>query len=165
MFRLSRKVEFCLMILKHFNTKKELSALGLSDPSSPSLSNSLTIANKYKISATLTQKMLQKLKQKKILSSIQGIKGGYQLIKDLKAISFLELIETIEGPVNTVRCINKKNSSCNYYDGCEIVDPMRNFNMKLREFYSNIFLDELINLSFKKKTKKTKKQEEKLHGN
>ncbi len=150
MFRLSRKVEFSLMILKHFSGRKKLRALGLNDHSDQNLSSAVTIARRYRISFPLTQKMLQKLKQKNILTSIQGMKGGYQLARDLREISFLELMEAVEGPVNAVRCVNNKSSSCTYFEGCEIIDPMRNFNLKLRDFYANINLDELMNFSFRK---------------
>ena len=40
------------------------------------------------------------------VSSVSGPHGGYVLAVDLSDISFLELIEAVEGPIDETRCIH-----------------------------------------------------------
>lgn len=52
----------------------------------------------------ITCKLLQKLQDHKITTSIMGPKGGYILFRSPSQITFLEVIETIQGPLHINRC-------------------------------------------------------------
>ena len=52
----------------------------------------------------LTCKLLQKLQKQNIVISTMGPKGGYGLARNPEHISFLEIVETIQGPIHVNRC-------------------------------------------------------------
>ena len=52
----------------------------------------------------LTCKLLQKLQKKEIVKSEMGPKGGYGLARNPEQISFLDVVETIQGPISVNRC-------------------------------------------------------------
>ncbi len=50
-------------------------------------------------------KILQKLAQKKILSSTRGIKGGFKLKIPLDTLTLYDIIEAIDGPLELNKCL------------------------------------------------------------
>lgn len=56
------------------------------------------------VSYPLTCKLLQTLQKKDIVKSAMGPKGGYLLSRNPAQISFLDVIETIQGPIRINRC-------------------------------------------------------------
>jgi Rrf2 family iron-sulfur cluster assembly transcriptional regulator len=75
----------------HYNTGKVLSARVLSEQNN--------------VPYPLTCKLLQKYQQAGIIKSMMGPKGGFGLTRRPLEITFLELIEIIQGPIRTNRCI------------------------------------------------------------
>lgn len=54
------------------------------------------IAEKYKISEHHVAKVLQQLVRSGLIRSTRGIKGGFQIARDPKAITMLEVVEIFE---------------------------------------------------------------------
>lgn len=58
-------------------------------------------------------KALQSLSQAKLVESTLGPTGGYRLSRDPKDITFLEIVEAIEGRISTFECTEiRKNNPC-----------------------------------------------------
>jgi Rrf2 family protein len=60
------------------------------------------IAEREKLSREYLAKILKRLVQKGLLISSLGLHGGYKLAKPAKDISFLDILEAIEGPYNYI---------------------------------------------------------------
>ena len=88
-------------------------------------------------------KTMQRLGRAGILRSVQGVQGGYQIIKDLSKISLLDLMEAVLGGVATVNCL-KKGVSCPLAETCNVSGPMRVLDARLRKLYADILVGELI---------------------
>jgi Rrf2 family protein len=57
---------------------------------------------------------LRKLAANGIVRSYKGIRGGYELARELDQISLMDVIETVEGPYVFSRCISPEFvCSCN----------------------------------------------------
>lgn len=69
------------------------------------------ISEKTGVTLRFALKILRKLKLCSIVNSVKGISGGYLLNKLPEDISFLEVIEAIEGPMEINRCIDE-NFKC-----------------------------------------------------
>ena len=69
------------------------------------------IAQLNAITETYLSKIFAKLRKAGIVRSITGVKGGYELARPAKDISFWNIIEAIEGPSFFFQCaeIRKKN--------------------------------------------------------
>jgi len=131
MNRLNRKVEYALMALKFMAAKP---------------ANSLTSAKEISDSLNLpfdaTARVLQAMAHAGFLRVVQGAHGGYGIVKDLSEISFHQLVEIIEGPLEIARCLHNEN--CDLLSKCNIQSPMSVLNDKLTEFYQALRLDEIL---------------------
>ena len=68
------------------------------------LHNAKDLAAAIDIPLPTVSKVLKILTQGKILTSIQGSKGGYSLARPASEITAVEVIEVIEGPVAITDC-------------------------------------------------------------
>lgn len=57
------------------------------------------IAEKAQIPKSFLAKILQRLAKAGIVTSLRGVKGGFKLAKKAAAISLLDVVEAMEGPV------------------------------------------------------------------
>lgn len=132
MVKLSRKMEYALISLKHLAQKE-----------AGGLTSAKEISTQYNLPFDVVSRVLQVLNQAGIAKSIQGVQGGYHLLKDLSDVSFHELIEVIEGPLSLVKCIHDTDS-CELIKSCNIMSPVGLLNDKINEFYKTIKLSDLI---------------------
>lgn len=131
MNRLNRKVEYALMALNY-----------MSQRAPGQLISAKEICQATDIPFDATSRVMQQMAQRGILKVEHGAHGGYILIRDLKQINFLEIIQTITGPVEVVRCVNEQ-FECELFAKCNMVSPLKKFNEKLIGFYSSLSLSEL----------------------
>lgn len=143
MFKLTRRIEYCLMILAHMAHMGKRARLSKDD--AQPLVNVTEIVKVYGIPKMNAAKAVQHLARSGLVQSRQGVLGGYMLSCDLSAVTLFDLIEIAEGPFGVVKCLrgNDKNS-CSYFSDCNIATPMQRFNEKLVDFYKNITLDEMV---------------------
>lgn len=67
-------------------------------------------------------KVLQRLTKAGLLRSERGPKGGFALAKPAESISFLEIYETIEGPVAMPECVVYSNGKQCPFGECLLGD-------------------------------------------
>lgn len=130
MLKLSRKIEYSLMALKHLSLKE-----------GEALTSAKDLSQKYNVPFDVVSRVLQILNQKEIVKSVQGINGGYKLIKPLSALTFYELVEFIEGPLFLVKCLQ---GECDMVGTCNIIAPVQVLNDKLSQFLKTILVSDLV---------------------
>ena len=106
------------------------------------------ICNKFMTPFDSTAKIMQKLNSAKILSSVKGIKGGYILSKNLKDISYMQLVEIIEGK-GIVRICETSNGKCESHNFCNIISPVENLNKQVYQFLDALNLQQLLQVTSK----------------
>ena len=133
MFRFSKKIEYSLIALRYIaNAKSEIIT-------------AKEISIKYNIPYELLAKILQKLKKENILTSNQGVNGGYKISKPLNEISLSELIEKIEGKTELVECLHSVNiSDCLISDCCSIKGPINKMQFELESLLKTKMLSDFI---------------------
>lgn len=57
-------------------------------------------------------KILKKLANKNLISSVRGAAGGYKLSREAKQISIAEIVTLLEGPIAVVTCVKGNTGSC-----------------------------------------------------
>lgn len=55
-----------------------------------------------------------------LVKSQQGAHGGYALARAPETISFLEIIESVEGPLRLNKCVEGQHDDCTILDSCEM---------------------------------------------
>jgi Rrf2 family protein len=133
MLRLSKKVEYALIAMMHMSSRG---------------TNRLTTARElslaYHIPSELMGKVLQNLSKKGLITSVQGIKGGYKLNKPLKSITLKEILQALEGPFKIVNCMNKKNETfCDQHLNCTIKNPMGIIQSRIEKMFDELNLQEI----------------------
>ena len=111
MLRFSKRADYALMAMKHLaiNPTRHASAR--------------SIAQCYRIPLELLAKILQRLVRKGLLRSRHGIRGGYELARKPSAISVLEVIQAIDGPLSLTTC-SPDNHRCAQFRSCCVRDPL-----------------------------------------
>lgn len=148
MIKLSKKMEYALISMK-----------ALSQKSPGDLTSAKEISSFYGASFDVVSRVLQTLNQAGIVKSIQGVQGGYHLLKNLDDVTLHDLIEVIEGPLALVRCIHDVES-CEMIKSCNIISPVTLLNGKINDFYKTIRISDLfINSDFGRGTRIQKTME------
>ncbi len=81
------------------------------------------IARKYNISDHHVSKVLQQLVRSRMIRSIRGIKGGFQIARDPKAVTLFDIMEIFESyaPENGCLLLDTEES-CHLVGACRIGD-------------------------------------------
>ncbi|MDC0762029.1 MULTISPECIES: RrF2 family transcriptional regulator [Brevibacillus] len=70
------------------------------------------LAEKLGVSQTYLSKMLTKLVKAGLIHSVSGANGGYKLKRNQDDISFLDVIQAIEGTTSLFECSFHHDSAC-----------------------------------------------------
>lgn len=132
MTKLSRKVEYALMVLKHMAEKGNENLICAKD-----------ISDVLHTPFEVTAKIMQTLVSGQILRSEKGLQGGYRLAKSMDQISLHQLVELIEGPSALVKCIHSEQA-CEIQTNCNVASPLTLLNEKLQGFFQEIYLSDLF---------------------
>ncbi len=113
------------------------------------IANTRNISETYNIPLELLAKILQKLAKNGLIVSQNGPKGGYTLAKEPRQITLGEVIRTIEGPIQIVRCI-EGDTTCSQTELCTIRSPLRKIEGKIITFLDQITIDTICNENIEK---------------
>lgn len=133
MLKFSRKVEYAI-----------ISMLYMAEQERGQLTTTRELAEKFSIPQELVGKVLQSLAKNECISSVQGVKGGYQLAREPEDIKLVSIIKAVDGPVKVVNCVDEPEScSCEQLKLCNMRNPMETIQLKLLNFFSSISLKDL----------------------
>jgi Rrf2 family protein len=134
MFKLSKKVEYGLIAVKH------MAMVGMESPCSAK-----EISEKYKIPYDLLSKILQKLKKEKILTSMQGTRGGYALSQEPEKLSLATIFNAIEGESYILDCGQHDDpESCSIYETCILSSPLKKIQKQINSYFNSTKLSEIV---------------------
>ena len=128
----SKRVEYGLMALFHLDAEPKGSLISRRE-----------IADAYQIPLELAGKVLQELKHVGIVESVQGAQGGYRLKQPLETVTLGDVITALEGPIQSVKCVNVKNNLCQRDGRCNIKHFAQRVGKQLNSFYFTIPLKDM----------------------
>lgn len=81
-----------------------------------------------------------------ILQSHKGMKGGYTLARSLNDVTYLELVQLIEGKSFMMDCHARSDGQgpCDLYHSCNISQPIKRLNDYLLNIFGSLSLNELL---------------------
>ena len=135
MFRLSKKVEYGLIAIRHM-------AAG----SRGQIHTAKEIADRYHISYELLAKIMQKLVRKGYISSYQGVHGGYILSRNPADLKVSAIINAIEGrdTVTIIQCEAETPEDCIIHHTCTIKDPLVKLQTSINTMFDNLTIMEMV---------------------
>ena len=132
MLKLTRKVEYSLIALRHMQGK-----------SINSISSTREIANQYKIPVEILAKTLQHMAKVNIIEAINGPRGGYRIKAKLKNINLVDFFEKVEGPLGLSDCFY--DSNCMQIDHCNIRTPIQRINNNMINMFRSMSVQDITN--------------------
>ena len=129
MLKLTRKLEYALIALRHMQMKGD------------TLSSTKEIADMYTIPREILAKTLQQMARLKYIDAVQGPKGGYRIDNVLSKINLTQFVEEMEGPLEMVEC--NINSDCIQINTCNIRMPINKINQNIRSIFNKINITEI----------------------
>ncbi len=134
MLQLSKKVEYGLIALRHM----AMSPYG-------QVFTTKEISKVYDIPYELLAKVLQKLARTGIITSIQGVKGGYRLAKKPSEMPISQVIRIIEDEKPMIaECYVDGPESCSIFDLCSIRKPLGKVQRNLNILFNKMTIQEIV---------------------
>jgi Rrf2 family protein len=130
MIKINRKVEYALMVLKLMKEK-----------GSQELTTAREVCDRFVTPFDTSAKVMQLMNNAGILHSQKGVKGGYTLARDLSQVSYLELVELIEGKSFMMDC---HEGPCDLIQKCNISQPIKRLNDYLINIFNSLSINELL---------------------
>lgn len=110
MFTISTKSDYGLLLLTLLAKRKKDEFVALSE-----------IAGASGLPHAFVSRIASQLSRAGILTSKEGISGGYKMVRDLQKISIAQVIEVLDGPWAPTKC-SGSDKPCAYEDVCPMVD-------------------------------------------
>lgn len=137
MFKISRLADYSMIILNRMvsHLDRRFSAAALSEQTG--------------IPSPTVSKVLKILNEAKLLNSMRGTKGGYQIARLPEQISLAEVINAIDGQLAVTEC-TKVPHQCTHHVNCSLSDNWQRINQIILNFFENITLAEMSQPIMKK---------------
>ena len=132
MLRLSKKADYGLIALSY-----------MAAPGQRPIVSTREMAERHDIPVELLAKVLQRLARRGVLTSVQGINGGYRLARDPQAISVAEVVEAIDGPLTLTAC-SDTTDTCDQFAKCNIRDPLHRIRERIASALATCSVAELV---------------------
>ena len=129
--QISRKIDYALRAMIHLAGLPSGKIATLQDLSLP-----LHMPREF------LAKILKILTAKGLVRSSRGAHGGYRLARPAREISFLEVIEAVEGPVQLNVCLDHKDR-CDVSEGCTMYQVWKVGQDRMLEVYRRTSLAQL----------------------
>src|ERR1700683_377107 len=131
MLKLSKKADYGLIALKHLAVNCDGGSCSASD-----------IAEAYGISTPLMAKGLQKLARGGLVAARHGSAGGYTLAKHPSAITALDAIHAIEGPLFITSCVTHRGE-CDQSSTCIVRAPVGRVNDSIIDVLTTVTISQM----------------------
>jgi Rrf2 family protein len=128
MLKLTKKSDYGLIAMKHLaEIQVSCSAKDLADA--------------HGIPQELLAKILQRLVKAGLLVSQHGTNGGYVLARAATAITAIEVIQAIEGPLFITACVSDRG--CGRTERCTVREPLQKVRHSIEEVLGRLTISDL----------------------
>ncbi len=100
------------------------------------------ISERQHISLSYLEQLFGKLRRAKLVSSVRGPGGGYNLAKAASAISVADIVVAVDEPLDATQCGGKEN--CADDKRCMTHDLWATLNEKMYDYLSSVTLADLV---------------------
>jgi Rrf2 family iron-sulfur cluster assembly transcriptional regulator len=101
-----------------------------------------TISERQHISLSYLEQLFGKLRRAKLVNSVRGPGGGYNLAKPTGSITVAEIISAVDEPIDATQCAGKEN--CNDDRRCITHDLWATLNEKMNDYLTSVSLADVV---------------------
>ena len=109
------------------------------------------ISDEEDISIRYLEQIIIPLKISRLVKSIRGAGGGYILARHPSDIKLREILLALEGACCLVECVDDEDY-CDKIKECAAYDIWKNASNLLKDYFENTTLEDLVEISKKKKS-------------
>jgi len=133
----SRKLEYALRAMLFLAAQEEGSVVSFRE-----------VARQMDVPEDFLAKILKTLVRKGLLYSTRGSKGGFALSRPPSELSFLDVIEAVQGPIQLNLCTDN-HEACHFGGACTMWGVWRLGQERMMEVYRAAKLDKLAMKGFR----------------
>jgi Rrf2 family iron-sulfur cluster assembly transcriptional regulator len=100
------------------------------------------ISERQHISLSYLEQLFGKLRRAKLVNSVRGPGGGYNLAKPTGSITVAEIISAVDEPIDATQCAGKEN--CNDDRRCITHDLWATLNEKMNDYLNSVSLADVV---------------------
>ena len=100
------------------------------------------ISERQHISLSYLEQLFGKLRRAKLVSSVRGPGGGYNLAHPTQEISVAAIVTAVDEPLDATQCGGKEN--CHEEKRCMTHDLWETLNEKMHDYLSSVTLADLV---------------------
>ena len=100
------------------------------------------ISERQHISLSYLEQLFGKLRRAKLVSSVRGPGGGYNLAKPIADITVSEIISAVDETVDATQCAGKEN--CDDDRRCITHDLWATLNEKMNDYLTSVSLADVV---------------------
>jgi Rrf2 family iron-sulfur cluster assembly transcriptional regulator len=100
------------------------------------------ISERQRISLSYLEQLFGKLRRHKLVSSVRGPGGGYNLAQPMQEVSVADIISAVDEPLDATQCGGKEN--CLDDKRCMTHDLWATLNAKMYDYLSSVTLADLV---------------------
>lgn len=102
------------------------------------------IAERQEISKKYLEIIVKEMVAGGLVVGASGKGGGYKLLRKPNKYSVGEILELMEGPLNSVACLNDKKYNCPRSKSCQTLPMWQEYDKMVHDFFYNKKLSDLI---------------------
>jgi Rrf2 family protein len=102
------------------------------------------IAKAKGIPQAFLAQILPLLANRGVVKSQQGAHGGYALARSPGEITFLEVIECVEGPLRINKCVEGHHDDCTILDSCEMQNVWNHAQGQMVGFLKSVTMADML---------------------
>ncbi len=95
------------------------------------------------ISYEVGRKLLQRLRDAKLVKSVMGSNGGFKLNRKPSKISLMEVINVLQGEVYLNKCL-AGGEACEFESECKVNTKLAHLQQLLANYLENITIEEIL---------------------
>lgn len=102
------------------------------------------IARAKDIPQAFLAQILPLLANQGVVRSQQGARGGYALAQPPQEISFLSVIESVEGPLRLNKCVDGEHDECTIGENCEMVQVWNEAQDRMVGYLDSVTMADML---------------------
>lgn len=131
--KISTKGRYALRMLLDMVQHQEQGAVALKE-----------IAARQNISKKYLEQIALVLSQAGVLHGSRGHQGGYRLVGKAEDYTVCQILETMEGSLHPVACLDSAPNDCERCNGCETLFIWEGLDQVIREYLSSMTLQDIL---------------------
>jgi len=100
------------------------------------------ISERQHISLSYLEQLFGKLRRARLVSSVRGPGGGYNLAQPTQGISVADIVTAVDEPLDATQCGGKEN--CHDDKRCVTHDLWATLNEKMNDYLSSVSLADVV---------------------